>query len=260
MSDMSNIKKALSMVQVYDVPMTKIRIGNQHDGGYVALKELCDKTSTVYSFGVGNDVGFELEWINLYPNSKIQLFDPFIDKPPIEHKRFTLHKLGLGLKYKPIKDVASNSLLKMDIEGDEWGAFQIFDEKEVRKFNQLLVEFHWIHVEPPNNLSPYFYQIYNEYTAKINEDLFANYHNVLQWLSNWFIIFHIHANNSLPVVCVDGYWFPPLLEISFVRRDLVGKSVKKYLGHFPVAGIDLPNKTNRPDIFDYYPMVTNGKG
>jgi len=43
---------------------------------------------------------------------------------------------------------------------------------------------------------------------------------------------------------------PPLLEVSFVRKDLVG-GVTEYTGPFPSPALDHPNKPDRPDITEY---------
>lgn len=250
---MSNIPNFLNMIQVYDTEHTKVRIGNAKDGGYVALREILDKTNTAYCFGIGNDIGFEEDLVSRYPKIQVEAFDPFIPALPKEHKRFTFHKYGIGLKYRPITGVIKNSLLKMDTEWDEWGAFQLLSEEELKKFNQILVEFHLVHMEPRGGLSPYFHQLYNEVCYRVNEDLFAQYCEILKRLLNWFIIFHIHANNSLPLTDVDGWWLPPLLEVSMVRKDFV-KRAAPTKASFPTPGLDFPNKTDRPDIIDYYPL------
>lgn len=250
---MSNVQKFFNLIAVKDCGLTKIRVGNEGDGGYIAYKELCERSDVVYSFGVGNDVGFELAWAEKFPNSKIKLFDPIIKELPKEHQRFTFQRYGIGLQFKPLENVAPNSTLKMDVEHDEWGALQIFKIDELCSFSQLLVEFHILHVSPQGDLSPYFGQLYRKVTQQINQDLFAYYHESLSFLLNKFYIFHIHANNSLPVAHVDGYTFPPLLELSLVRKDLVG-TVRADTTLFPIAGLDIPNKMDRPDIVDYYPF------
>jgi hypothetical protein len=250
---MENVLNFLKSIRVYDFPrLTKVRIGNEHDGGYVAFNELCQVTETVYSVGVGNDVGFEKDWVARYPETEIHLFDPVIKDLPQADKRFYLHRFGLGLKWEPLKDVAQDSLLKMDIEWHEWPAILKFDEQELLKFTQLLIEFHIVHVEPRQGLTPYFQGFYQEVYDSINQDLFDMYLKVMGKLLNHFWIFHIHANNSLPVIRVNGFNFPPLLEISFVRKDIV---VDGYLTktRFPTA-VDRPNKTDRPDILDFYPF------
>ena len=131
----------------------------------------------------------------------------------------------------------------------------MFEDEELLKFGQMLIEFHLVHVQTPDNLSPYFSNFYDNVYERVNQDLFGMYLGVMQRLNNWFYVFHIHANNSLPLANADGYYFPPLLELSFVRKDLV-KTHKPTKDNFPIQGLDQPNKTNRPDILDYYPLST----
>ena len=254
---MGNIRNFLESVKVYDcLNLVKIRIGNSYDGGYVAYKEICEETKHVYCFGIGNDVGFELDWVKRFPNSNIELFDPLIDGIPEEHKRFTFHRYGIGGKYNAgiFEDVERNSLLKLDIEWDEWSTLLNMEQDKLEKFSQILVEFHIIHATVDHvNLSPYFSNIYQEVINKINQDLFAMYYSVMQRLSNHYRLFHIHANNSLPMIFVNNYRFPPLLEMSFIRKDLVGTYCLT-MTSFPIIGLDYPNKTDRPDITDFYPL------
>lgn len=251
---MSNTEKFFNLIKIKDCGLTKIRVGNEGDGGYVAYKELCEQSKVVYSFGVGNDVGFELAWVQMFPNSEIKLFDPIITALPKEHQRFTFQRYGIGLQFQPLDLVENNSTLKMDVEYDEWGALQIFKKDVLNSFSQILVEFHIIHVAPQGDLSPYFSQLYRKVTKGINQDLFAYYYDALMFLTNNFHIFHIHANNSLPVVHCDGFTFPPLLEMSLVRKDLVRGQVTDGRVGFPVTGLDVANKADRPDIVGYYPF------
>ena len=88
---------------------------------------------------------------------------------------------------------------------------------------------------------------------QINEGIFIKYCLALEKLNEHFYIFHAHANNSLPLIEVNGYKFPPLMELSFVRKDLVACAMPT-IETFPVEGLDYPNKTDRPDIKDWYPI------
>lgn len=250
---MNNIKSFLNQFKVYDVGLTKIRIGNNGDGGYVTLKELCAKTDTVYSFGVGDDVSFELDFVNRFPNvQEIKLCDPTIDKLPLEHPRFEFFKHCI-MDINPV-DIPKDSLLKVDVEWNEWEAFdELFNANDLNKFSQILIEFHIVHAEPREWLSPYFKGFYQSVFDKINEDLFARYCEVMRRLNEQFYIFHIHANNSLPLINVGGHTFPPLLEVSFVRKDLA-RAVYSTSEHFPIEGLDFPNKTDRMDILGWWPI------
>ena len=247
-------RKFMNALRVYDVTnATKVRIGNQNDGGYVVLQELCEKTPVVYTFGVANDVGFEADWLQRYPKSRVKCHDPFIDELPQKHKRMSFAKYGIGSRWKSLKDVVPDSLLKMDIEGDEWSAFSNFEPDEIKKFSQIVCEFHVMHIPDRTDLSLYFCSMYDNFYEKINEDCFELYLGTFEFLYNWFKIVHIHANNSLPTIFVDGYRFPPLMEITLARTDL-GLKFKPTAENFPISGLDFPNKTNRADILDYYPF------
>lgn len=261
---MTNVKKFLNEIKIYDCPdLTKIRIGNQHDGGYIALKEICAKTPIVYSFGIGDDIGFELDFAKRYPQAKFKLFDPTIDKLPLEHPRFEFFKQDIGQgKGEPFKNVIENSLLKMDIEYNEWEPLLAIDTEMLRQFNQILIEFHIISIAKngcyPNAkkrcfLSPYFQDFYQNIAVRFNDDLFGKYYEVIKKLNDKFYIFHIHANSSLPLIEVGDYRLPPLLEMSFMRKDLV-KNIQETTASFPIEGLDFPNKTDRPDILDWYPI------
>lgn len=265
---MGNVEKFLQEIKVYDCDLTKVRIGNKHDGSYIALEELCEKTSMVYSFGIGDDVGFEVDFARRFPRSKFKLFDPTIDRLPLEHPKFEFLKQDIGQgKGEPFKSVAENSLLKMDVEHNEWEPLLAMNNEQFNKFNQIIIEFHVVSVatngcypetKKRTFLSPYFKTFYRSIANNINEDLFGAYYEVMRKLNEQFYAFHVHANNSLPKINTGGYTFPPLLEISFVRKDLV--RVHKTATNFPTEGLDFPNKTDRPDIVDWYPLGKKIKG
>lgn len=265
-----NKKKFLNEIKVYDCGLTKVRIGNKSDGGYIALKEICIKTPMVYSFGVGTDVGFEFDFVKKFSPQEVKLFDPTINALPGElptfifsHNRFDIKTLKSSKtqtklnivkeEYSEPKNLPDDSLLKIDVEWNEWDALLEFDKKTLNKFSQILIEFHIVHVEPREGLTPYFKDFYETIFEKLNEDLFRKYYEVMKKLNDQFYAFHIHANNSLPLIEVDGYSFPPLLEVSFVRKDLV-ENVQETTDSFPIDGLDFPNKTDRPDILNWYPI------
>jgi len=248
---MSYIDRFFDQIVIHDCDLTKIRIGPKGDGGYVALEELCAKTDTLFSFGIGDDVRFELDFVNRFPNVNVILFDPTIDALPETHERFTFYKQGIaGGHEKPLGiPRRAHSILKVDVEWNEWDALINIPLLALLNYNQLIIEFHIVHAEPREGLSPYFEGFYRDiFNKDINERLFRMYYAALKRLSEYFYIFHAHPNNSLPSVTCGGYIFPPLVELSFVRKDLVNIIVTPSVSTFPVKGLDFPNKIDRPDI------------
>ena len=242
----------LRQVIVYDCGLTKMRFGNQGDGGYIMLVEPCYASSYLYSFGIGDDVSFELDVVRKFPRIKVKMFDPFITDLPENHDNFEFYKQSISRDSLPLVGVEHNSILKMDIEYNEWEFINKIGEDVLQEFSQLIIEFHFLHVTHPDNLSPYFQKLYSGFTDGINQELFSRYHQCLHKINKFFYCYHVHANNSLPEIKLFDSKFPPLLEMSFIRKNLVNFS-KPYRGEFPIPGLDYPNKPDRPDIVGCYP-------
>ena len=80
-----------------------IRLGRNHDGGYVIDSSIIKKCNTLISFGLGSDWSFELEYIKRNKNVKIYLYDhtvsayPYIKDVLKYGKRFlTLRSSGVS--------------------------------------------------------------------------------------------------------------------------------------------------------------------
>ncbi len=263
---MDNVAKFLREIKIYDCHLTKTRIGDEQDGGYVALKEICEKTDVLYTLGVGDDVSFEMDFMNRFPVKEIKLFDPAIRRSPVEQSKFVFFKIRVGPKHHTLNDIwkdgFSRALLKMDVEWDEWEILKQVSNKELLKYDQLLIEFHVIPVKffpgPQEKVmdfpyTPYFRGFLESVHDKINDILFGMYYEVMKKLNWLFYGYHIHANNSLAKINVNGHSFPPLIEMSFVRKDLVGR-IPETTHSFPIGGLDYPNKSDRKDITNFYPL------
>jgi hypothetical protein len=254
------IERFLSEIKVYDLSITKGRLGNDGDGGYVVAMEHLALADNLYSFGIGDDVGFELDFLRIFPKAKAYLFDPTVQGPPCSHERFSFERIGIsgnlpdgGLSW----NTCPNSILKIDAEWAEWEALLEIPFNRLR-FSQVIIEFHILHMEPRPGLSPYFTSLYQSLVDRQNQQLFRLYGDVMVWMNTWYKCFHAHINNSLPMVRVDGHSFPPLLEMSFLRNDLAGVDISPAAGPFPVPGLDFPNKKDRPDVVNWFPLIKEG--
>jgi hypothetical protein len=252
---MINIEKFFHEInRVYHIPnLKKIRIGRKRDGGYVLFKELCEKTKVVYTVGVGDDVSFELDFIKKFPNTEVVcLCDPTIEKLPVENDKFIFSKSSIDA----IGEVHENSLLKVDMEWNEWEAFSNLNKEFFKKFNQIVIELHLFTADGDRFLSPYFTKLYSEVDNKINSALFQFYYQVLKSLNDLFYIYHIHPNNSLPKTQMGKYSFPPLLEVSFINKECVDFGILSGMEEKTKRkkGLDYPNKLDRPDIVDFFPI------
>ena len=269
-----SVRACLEEIQVYDCHLSKTRIGNDCDGGYVALNDICKTSNALLAFGVEDNVTFELDFVTRYPHVHAHLFDHTIAHLPQNHSNFHFVKKGVGYKttseIESLSDILttapSNLTLKMDVEWDEWKTFLALEDRHYEKIDQLLIEFHLVSIDTdkkflPNSdekyrLTPYFCNFYKSIYDKINEDLFQMYHNVFSILNEKFYAFHIHPNNSLKKIEVGGCSFPPLIEMSFVRKGLV-ENARSTTSAYPVSGLDFPNKPYKAELEDYYPLIRN---
>lgn len=248
---MNNVKRFISEInKVYGTNLTKTRVGWCGDGGYITLEELNRKTTILYTAGIGDDIAFELDFKHNYPDTRFKLFDPTIECLPIVEPvdKFIFSKSNLIIGEME----GNNNLLKMDIEYDEWETLMNFDEDIYKKFSQMIIEFHLVNISNSSEKSPYFTQVYNKAYDRMNDILFGYYSNILEGLNSLFYIYHISPNNSLPKINIGGFSFPPLLEVSFVRKDLVEAKEAKLM--YPMRNLDYPNKIDRPDIENFYPI------
>lgn len=253
-----------NLQQIYDIGMKKIRLGNPHDGGYVVIKEICERSNHLYSFGIGDNVSFEMDLVLRFPWIGVDMFDPSISAPPASpigrlYQSWDFHQSTVGAERDWLDlAVMKNSILKMDVEFDEWKMFLNMPESVLGRFTMIVVEFHILHhdfVPYSTRMSPYFQRLYTRIDRTTDDSLFRTYNTVLQKIVRQFYPVHIHANNSLPPRMKEDWMFPPLLEVTFVRRDMVPGGMVTLNIHptLPIEGLDAPNKTDRPDIYDGYP-------
>ena len=106
-----------------------VRIGNKNDGGYLMLNDF-DRGSIAYSFGIGRDIGWEMEVSKM--GYDVYMYDHTIDCPPrdsslhffkkgISNKdniNSSLDTLGNFIKLNHHEN-KTNMVLKMDVEGAE---------------------------------------------------------------------------------------------------------------------------------------------
>ena len=218
----------------YKLGFNKIRIGKNYDGGYILAKELLENCECVYSLGVGNECSFDYQLAEM--GLKIYMYDGSVENPPVSNKNFIFNKKYINhnnfveelIKNNHFNN--KNMIAQIDIEGNEYEFFKNLDEEVLLKFSQICVEFHELHFQYLKN---------NDWINKI--------------LNN-FYIFHMHGNNigmdgregrGYIGTYVDG--FPNVLEVSFVRKDLVTQQTVIDNTSYPLSGLDYPNAYDKKD-------------
>lgn len=185
-----------------------IRIGAEHDGGYVMLDDFSDK-NVAYSIGIASETSWDLAMAR--KGFQVYCFDHTIQSLPEEHENLHFIRLGLGGMTRMGEDLhtlgtmldlnnhtrKNKMILKIDIEGAEWDFLQEVSSEMLNQFSQITMELH--HLSDPD-----YYEKIISGLKKINET-----HQAV-----W-----IHGN------CIGGIWkyasvcMPELLEVTFANKE-----------------------------------------
>ncbi len=200
-----------------------LRLGNPHaDGGYL-FGFRGNQVDVLLSYGVRDDVSFDLSFLRLFPECSVHLFDHTIDQLPIELPQFHFHRQGVGPRSEGEFGSISSHLLqfvpaqkscyiKMDIEGAEYETLLSCSKRELSSVVGLVVEFH--DIRPSNHLLI----------------------PLLRKLRDEFHLLHVHANNSGGLFIDGDVRFPAVIECTFLRKSSSDTFVQA----------ELPNRLDRP--------------
>lgn len=210
------------------------RIGSDRDGGYV-INEPKFPMQSVISLGIDQEVSFDLFFAER--GIKVYQYDPTIAAPPILNSNFIFTRKAVShlnsektitieqiIKDSGLND--TNSILKFDIEGHEWGALAGTSSTSLSIFQTIVGEFHFL-------------------DALTNKDNFALFFHVFQKLHHTHIVTHLHPNNGLGVVVVQGVILPRLVELTWRRRDIGCFSPDLNGGS---SNLDFPCSPSNPEL------------
>jgi hypothetical protein len=117
-------------------------------------------------------------------------------------------------------------LLKIDVESAEWKVFAEEPVENLKKFREIVVEYHWIH-EVDNH------QLYLEAVRKVEQAGFA--------------VSHMHGNNyGGPMQDYGKYSIPDVIEVTYIQTPTSGcaNNIPYHLD------LDMPNNGKWPEMPD----------
>ena len=209
---------------LYKSPYLEERIGKKNDGGYV-ISKLPGTYDLFISGGISNDISFEEQLLQLYPNLICYAFDGTISQLPNNNNdkiKFFKKNLGdsnndnLTNLHEYIKPY-NNIFMKMDIEGHEFRIMPTIIEKNLmKKIKQLVIEIH----------SPGDIQMFPSYFIGLSDIDNNKMFDLLNKINNTHTLVHFHANNGCKMQEIDGIKLPHVFELTYIRNDFVIKKIK----------------------------------
>lgn len=217
----------------------KLRLGDNFDGGYVVSEVLLEKSEALFSYGVGTNISFDLDYYKI-TNKPVFIFDHtpcFISY--LDPKMIYVEE-GLGIKKEKCKDfidhynerkISGPVLLKIDIELNEYEYLETVNIKTLSEITTgIVIEFHKIN------------------DKKISKRLYS----ILERMNEFFILNHIHGNNFRSVFDYKyGDYeiknFPKYIELTFLNKRYIVNAVPD-LQTYPLKELDFPcNRKNETD-------------
>jgi hypothetical protein len=196
-----------------------VRVGRDHDGGYVMLDAFSPRPDAAYSLGIADDTSWDADIADR--GIDVYMYDHTISKLPADHSRFHFFRHGIcgqpdaeRPRLKTLETVIAENghtsshslLLKMDIEGDEWPVIAASSESSLQRFSQIVVEFHGL-------------------ACVYDGAAYRRIRDCLMRLNRTHQSVHVHANGHEIPAWIGDLVLPDLLEVTWVRR-------KDYEGRF----------------------------
>lgn len=211
-----------------------VRIGRDNDGGYIMLDDF--PGGIAYSFGICDDVSWDKDMAER--GYDVFMYDHTINGLPESNPRFHWSKLGISNgssqdeRLKTLEELITangheeeqDMILKMDVEGAEWGFLERVNPETLAQFSQMTFEIHGV----------------------VNPQQTERVLNVLRKINTTHQLIHLHANNNGNYVSAGGKVFSTLFEVSYVLRGKY-KFSSDYDVNLPLE-IDIPNSNSYPEI------------
>lgn len=186
-----------------------VRVGGSNDGGYV-MSEAALNGGIAYSFGINDDVAWDSDMVKR--GYDIYMYDHTISALPEECARFHFDRKGISagsISVAPLftlEDLLRENghsgiqhmVLKMDVEGAEWGFLHSTSSDVLQQFDQIVFELHGL-------LKLDKQEVILAALRKINAT-----HQLV----------HIHANNYSNAVSLSGRVMADAIEVTYIRRDV----------------------------------------
>jgi Methyltransferase FkbM domain len=211
----------------------KVRLGNKHDGGYILLDDFQNIDAT-FSLGISDDVSWDVDVAN--KSVQVYQYDHTILGPPVSHPGFHFYQKRIGTAAESGETIAAilsqhgvtrigSAIMKMDIEGAEWGVLDETTDDTLALFSQITGEFHG-------------------FDEVLDDKWFECALRVISRLNKHFSLVHVHGNNFGQLIVIDEVLFPRSLELTFANRSRYALAPSNEV--FP-GQLDAPNNPNLPD-------------
>lgn len=228
------------VLTVYQSPFPKIRLGKNNDGGYIIAAIPNIEYNVLLAGGIEQDISFEEDFINHYPNVNTIAFDGTIANLPKENAKITFVKKNIGnvntedmTNLHDIVDENTSIFVKMDIEGGEIPWIKSLRDEQMNKFEQIVMEFH---------------HPFTEAEIDVFDKINVNH-----------CLIHFHGNNYCGIRYHQGVNIPQVFECTYLHKKYFPSNPPQKNTTAIPGNLDMQNDPYNSDIHIDYPPFVQGK-
>lgn len=235
-AQLADIRHALEALRPVPCAHPLIRIGGDQDGAYLIPDDLAG-IAACFSPGTDNKTHFESELAERFAipslmcdgsvqRSQLQLVEGmhhFETKWLKDFDNSSTTSLDQWVADSPYA-TGEDLLLQIDIEGGEYAALLYTSNSTLLRFRIIAIELHGL--------------------ERLDDRRFLNlcFMPLMQKLTSAFDLVHLHANNCLPSVDLGGPRVPPIVEITFLRRDRNREAQRPPQMPHPLDVVNVPHR------------------
>tara|TARA_X000001036_G_scaffold424191_1_gene448975 strand:- start:239 stop:1051 length:813 start_codon:yes stop_codon:yes gene_type:complete len=243
-----------------------LRLGRNHDGGYIVDSTVINKCNTLITFGLGPDWSFELDAIKRNKNIKIYMYDYSVSSAPyvkdvIKYFRrfltFRSNYESVSNRLRYLKEYQDFFKIKNVTFFKEKIAFPVKEKIDVdidKVFSRIPSE---EKVILKSDIEGSEYEVIDQilnYSDRI-EMLIFEFHWIdkkeeiflesVKKLQKYFDIIHIHGNNHFDKLPTG---LPIIIEMTLLNKKNNQENTKQYVTSFPIEGLDYSNNPHKEDL------------
>lgn len=249
-----------------------VRLGRNHDGGYVVDSSIIENCNILITFGLGPDWSFELDYIKKNDDVKIYMYDYSVSSLPYikDLIKYFRRFITFRTKYKSVSD--RMGYLKNYLSFFKIKNVNFFKEKITFPVKEKIdADIDKVFSRIPHNekvvlksdIEGSEYEVIDQivsYSDRIemlifefhwldkNEEIFLE---SVKKLQNHFDIIHIHGNNHFDKLPTG---LPVIIEMTLLNKKHNMNKDEEYVLSFPIKGLDYSNNPFKEDLsFSFSP-------
>lgn len=257
-----------------------VRVGRDHDGGYVISRRAVEATRVLVGMGLNDDWSFERDFERRQPAVRVVGLDGSVSPEIFRRRAAQAVTLAIGYFFRLKRSLMNEQRREAAYLRERAADFEAFfsapnvfyqkfvsdtaDDSHLTWATLTRLEPELARAEPrptvfvKMDIERGEYRVLDQVLADASriagfaiefhecDILWDRFAELMDRLQEHFAVVHIHGNNWTPLI--PGTACPETIEVSAVNRALLPAALSPSTAKYPIPGLDMPNNRERPDL------------